>query len=512
MALPQERPAELQGDRRVAVLDVGSNTARLVLYASSPEGGLRPIAEVKEAPRLGFDTTADGSLSAPAMARGVASMHRFARAIRDWAPPRTVAVATSAVRDAPNGPEFLSRVGRETGLSLRVLTGEEEGRYAYLGVAMAFALRDDVVADLGGGSLQLVATARGRPVRTVSLPLGALRLTRAHLPHDPPRIAEMVRLRSVVQGRLRAVGLRGHARRGRLYVVGGTARALGRLVLADEELPLEHIHGFPLRRRAVARMGERLRRRTVEERRDVPGISSDRADVLPAGAVILEELARYLGAKEMVLSASGIRTGIAAEVSDVRLPAGPESLTWRSVTAAAQVLRFPLERARGLRELSVRLFDRLEPIHRLGAEDRLALSAAAWMHDSGAVIQLGRHAEHSAYLVRHMALDGLGPRPTLLAALALAQHEGDAPSRQFRRSLRPYLDAHDLHSAQLLSVILRIAERAPRSRVRVSGRGRTTAVHARFGGRHGRPERPRPRRLARVLSQVLGAEVVVDGT
>lgn len=511
LALPRALSVELSVDRRIAVLDVGSNTARLVLYATSPEGGLRPIAEVKEAPRLGFDTAADRSLSERAIARGIASLRRFASAISDWAPPRTVAVATSAVRDAPNGPEFLSRAGQQTGLSLRVLTGEEEAHYAYLGVAAAFPLGDDLVADLGGGSLQLVATAHGRPERTVSLPLGALRLTQAFLEHDPPRSGELERLRESVRRVLRPVGLRGAARRGRLYVVGGTARALGRLTLADEQLPLEHVHGFPLRRRAIGRLGEQLARESVEERRDRPGISADRADVLPAGAVVLEELARYLGAKELTLSASGIRTGIAAELTDVRLPASAEQLTWRSVTAAAEVLRFPLDRARVLRESAGRWFDRLEPAHGLGAEERLALSAAAWMHDSGAAIQLGRHAEHSAYLVRHMALDGIGPRATLLAALALAQHEGDAPSREFRRSLRPFLERTDPRTARLLAVLLRIAERAPSSRLTLERGRHGRRVRARFAGPHGRSERPRARKLGRLLAEVLDWEVVVDG-
>ncbi|MCI4360582.1 MAG: hypothetical protein L3J91_02675, partial [Thermoplasmata archaeon] len=214
----------------LAVIDLGSNTARLVIFETTSQGGFRSIFESKEVPRLGQGVSPDGSLSPEAVERGVGALRRFARQIHQAGDPLTLAVATSAVRDAPNGPEFLSRVARETGIRIRVLTGAEEGRYAYLGVAGAFELGRDLAVDLGGGSLQAALTIDGRLDRVVSLPLGALRLTQQFLVHDPPKGKELDLMRDHVREALKDLPL---PRSGptHIYGVGGTIRCLARVAI-----------------------------------------------------------------------------------------------------------------------------------------------------------------------------------------------------------------------------------------------------------------------------------------
>lgn len=445
------------GAGRLAVIDVGSNTARLDLYESTEEGGLRTITEVKEAPRLGQGLGDDGDLSPGAIERGVATLARFARTIEEWGNPRTVAVATSAVRDAPNGGVFVARVARETGITLRVLSGEEEARYGYLGAASAWPVADDIVVDLGGGSLQLTVTRNGNFHRAVSRPLGALRLTERFLGHDPPRKRELKELREFVRDELRPLPHLPSSTRATVYGIGGTIRSLARVEIARTEAAIERPHGFALTRKRLEGLAELLEPMTTEERREVVGLSSARADVVPAGIIILEELLRRVDGHKIVVTGTGIRSGLAVEVLGIRVPAPAEEIAWRSVTAVARGLSFGLEHVDEVRERAVRLFDVLRPVHRLGDSERLALSVAAWMHDSGSAIEVGPHARHSGYLIRHSPLLGLEHREILLASYA-AEHSEGRPGPDEPMPSDGLLAERDLPTAEALAAILRVAE------------------------------------------------------
>ncbi|EQD51638.1 exopolyphosphatase, partial [mine drainage metagenome] len=196
---------------QIGVIDVGSNTARFVVFEASRAGAVRAVYEAKEVPRLGLRTGPDGRLTDEAIQRGVAALKRFAKIVRQREVPRTLAVATSAVRDAPNGPEFLRAVERSSGLLLRTISGAEEARYGYLGIAGAWELHDDVVCDLGGGSLQLVEVVRGGPA------LGG-----QPAPRGPPAQPAVLRARPAQEA-----GDGGVARPRPRRVEGGVRRVLG---------------------------------------------------------------------------------------------------------------------------------------------------------------------------------------------------------------------------------------------------------------------------------------------
>ncbi|EQD51431.1 Ppx/GppA phosphatase, partial [mine drainage metagenome] len=170
----------------------------------------------------------------------------------------TLAVATSAVRDAPNGPEFLRAVERSSGLLLRTISGAEEARYGYLGIAGAWELHDDVVCDLGGGSLQLVEVVRGAQRSAVSLPLGVLRLSQRFFEHDPPKKREMEELHDHVRAALKAAFAGFSVKTPGLYAVGGTVRALARAAIDFRAWPIDRVHGYPLFDYDVEALGELL--------------------------------------------------------------------------------------------------------------------------------------------------------------------------------------------------------------------------------------------------------------
>lgn len=439
---------------RFAVIDVGSHTARLAVYEVSSGGGFRVVFRAKEVPHLGRQMTDDGCLSRAAMDRGLPALERFARHLDELGNPPTRAVATSAVRDAPNREVFLRSVQRKTGLSLRVLTGEEEAHYAYLGVAAAWPLDRDLIADLGGGSLQLVRVREGRYSEAVSLPLGVQRLSDRYFEHDPPLAKERRRLREEVEDRLSTERRLRHVRR--LIGVGGTARALARAVLQLREYPIPQAHGFELHRHDLDALAELVGPMASDRRRALPGIGRSRAEVLPAGLETFQSLLDWTGLDRILVSGHGIREGILVEFAGIPIPADADRLLDRSLEAIGMTFGPFVPRHQKVRQVAERLFDRVARRNGWGDEERLALATAAVLHDLGRVVDDWNQEDHASYLLRHLPHLGLSHRAIGLAALAVAARDSDLPEG-WRREWRPLLDDPSLKTAALLGRLVRVA-------------------------------------------------------
>ena len=465
VVIPDVRAGEVS---QLAVIDLGSNTARLAIFEATGEGGLRTLYEVKDVPRLGKGVREDLSLSPAAMERGLATLTRFSRHLTVMGNPPTIAVATSAVRDAPNGQAFVERIARRTGILMRVISGEEEARLGYLGVASAWEMDRDLIADLGGGSIQLASTREGQLERSTSLPLGALRLAQEFLDHDPPKRRELEAAQEYVQDRLTATPLPRSSEKLRVFGVGGTIRCLARVAMELREYPVQRVHGYRLNRRDLEVLEGILFEMSASQRREVPGISAARADVIVAGLIVVDGLLRRTGKDELLVTGHGIREGAAVERLAIPVPASQEVLAFRSVTAAARAMGFSLIHGEQVRRLALTLFDRLQPRYGWTEADRLVLSVAAWMHDVGAVIDPWHHPQHSAYLIRNLANLSLTDRDAVLASLVAYLHEGDEMPEGWAKTWRAILTPDDLQVARQLGTMVYFAETLEGARINVS--------------------------------------------
>jgi exopolyphosphatase/guanosine-5'-triphosphate,3'-diphosphate pyrophosphatase len=456
MAVPEPKDPEREIPL-VGVIDIGSNTIRLVEYEIVGRAGLRVVRAFKEVPRLARGSDDEGTLSREIIESGARAVRRLIAQL----PPRPhrtlVAVATSAVRDAPNRERFLDRVETLAGIRPRVLSGNDEGRYAYLGVAGAWILGYDLVVDLGGGSMQLVRTQRGALGRIVSLPIGTVRLTDRFLLHDPPRDREVDDLRVSVRDLLDDLP---DAREGaRVFAVGGTARALARTSMELTDYPLRAVHGYPLRIKDLKGLTDVLRAMPAKRRRDVPGVDRTRADVIVAGLVALREVADRFDATELIVSAHGIRDGLAQEAARIPPAVDAADLVERTALVATRSFNFSLDHGRAVAETALDLFDTVRARDGWGQEERLALHAAALLHDVGSVVDSWHHSLHSAYLLRHTPVGGLTHRAAALAVIAVSGHEGEPLPEGWRRTWRTVLPDRDLTVGERLGAILFIAER-----------------------------------------------------
>ncbi|WP_118857069.1 Ppx/GppA family phosphatase [Sphingomonas mesophila] len=277
------------------IVDIGSNSVRFVVFGGNARVPSTLFNE-KISPALGRGVQRDGRLEQAAMARSLAALTRFARLARDMNLERLHVVATAAVRDADNGGEFLAAV-RDAGLDAVVLSGPEEAELAALGVLSAIPDANGVVADLGGGSLELVRVADGAPGERISLPLGVL------------RVGGMSRGALAEQIALAVVGL-GFPTGQSLYLVGGSFRALARLDLADlnHPLPIIHQHAIDPERSAV--LGELLTTTPGEALRKITRLSAGRIEILPAALAVFQALIDVLAPRAAVTSAFGLREGL----------------------------------------------------------------------------------------------------------------------------------------------------------------------------------------------------------
>jgi exopolyphosphatase / guanosine-5'-triphosphate,3'-diphosphate pyrophosphatase len=288
----------------VALLDFGSNAVRFV---SARLGRRGAIFDYEGRVRVRLASGPNGSLSSEAIEHTLRAAERFLRRVKPLR-PRILAVATASVRDAPNAHELLERLPELQVRSLRILSGVEEATFGAESALRAVALRHGAVIDLGGGSMQWTTIRNGKLKHRLSLPLGAARMTREHIRHDPPESDDLARVREAARGVL-SEGLPEVRPRGRLVALGGTARALARRKLRLGADRPRRRDAATLTLAELKRIRRRLQALTIEERKQLRGMRPERADIVIAGALVLEQLMQLSGYEELTVCRASVREG-----------------------------------------------------------------------------------------------------------------------------------------------------------------------------------------------------------
>ena len=299
-----KRPAEL-----IALLDLGSNAVRMSLVKIRPGRGFTILEDARVQTRLAAGR--QGSLPEAAVRKTLRAIHAFLARVKPRGVARVVAVTTAAVRDADNAERLVAPLRQRYRVDLRILSGQEEARLGARAAAATMALDTGVIVDLGGGSLQIATLRAGEALTAVSLPLGAVRTTGTFLRHDPPTGAEVQALKREVRGLVNGA-LPPAPDGGVLIVLGGTVRTLARIHWGGG-LRGKKLHAARLSRGAVAAIAERLASLSLRRRRAVHGLKPERADIITAGAIVMEELMEIGGYDRLVVCAHGVRHGVLLE-------------------------------------------------------------------------------------------------------------------------------------------------------------------------------------------------------
>jgi exopolyphosphatase / guanosine-5'-triphosphate,3'-diphosphate pyrophosphatase len=459
-----------QQHRQVAVIDLGSNSWRLVVFTFGTGGPIswwKLTDELYETVRIGEGMSATGRLSDAAIGRGLETLTVFDHflASGDVPPAQVHAVATSAIRDATNRDEFLDRAREATRLRIEVLSAEEEARLGYVAAVNTSTLTDGGVLEIGGGSLQLVGVRDRRAQALASLPLGAVRLTEQFLPGDgPARKKEMQALRSHVREALAECPWLGESGR-RLVGIGGAVRNLAAAAQHSLDQPFDiGVQGFVLRPDELAELIDRLASMPPAERGSVPGIKPGRGDIVLAAALTIETVVEAGGFDGVEATEAGLREGVffARE-----LVPGTEPLFDDVRAAAVRNLAIQyesdLDHVEHVAMLSLQMFDSLVDGGLIDPRpgERELMWAASMLHDVGMTISYDDHHKHSRYLIVSAELPGFDPRERALIAQISRYHRKGAPKLGVMATLAQPGD-EDLVAR--CSVVLRLAEHLERGR------------------------------------------------
>jgi len=453
------RPSPRPDDVRIAAIGIGSNSIRQIVADVSPGGDIRVIDEMKAAPRLGEGVGETGRLGEAATRNALDALLRMATLTRQMGTVRTEAVATSAVRDAENGPEFIAAVRDTTGLTVRILDGDEEALLAYRSALAHFDLAAGraVVMDIGGGSLELALSADGLLDGLMSFPLGAIRMTEKFFGKSRGR-SELESLRQYTRKQLRTSVSRRDWHGARLIGSGGTFTNLAGILLARQGIArASSVHGTIVTRAELEHILDLLQGMSPAQRQAVPGLSPARADIVVAGLAVGAEVMARLEAREMVVSAFGIREGLLLDAARITpVVADAAEARRRSVLELAERSHYEAPHAQQVQRIALRIFDALAERLELGPGDRSVLGDAAVLHDIGYHINFEAHHKHSYHLILHAELLGMTPAQRVMVANVARYHRGAAPSREHRGYAG--LDRQLRRRIKRLAAILRIAD------------------------------------------------------
>jgi exopolyphosphatase/guanosine-5'-triphosphate,3'-diphosphate pyrophosphatase len=460
-----------------AAIDIGSNSCRLKI-AKTVAHQLKTLHEDREVTRLGASVFESGLVSPEAMALTLRALKRFQRAVQAHAVDQIRAVATAALRDARNGAAFQAWVKAETGWTLEIISGLEEGRLIHLGVMGAEPGVGGrvLLMDLGGGSCEITLSEHKRIKETISVPLGAVRLTEEFLPADPAPTDGLARMRQWIARELR----RAHrkiqpGKVGLAIATSGTAAALSEAIAAGTKNGKAASQRVSPPRRTsqrgggqsgmvstalVRKLATRLAKMALPEREAVPGIGPRRAEIIVAGTQVYAELLESFGLAGFRYSPLGLRDGILAQMlaeQDARATAHREFEyeRWESVLATARRYGVDPKAAEPVRAHAVQLFRELKALHQLPAEYESWLAAAAILQDTGKFINHQGHHRHTQYIVSSSEIYGYTPLQRTTVS-AIARYLGKSRPQPGDRALRniPPEEHKNVHRSV---VLLRLA-------------------------------------------------------
>lgn len=405
-------------DETRAVIDLGSNSVRLVIYQMGPHGTQHEIENVKETIRLSSHLDDNNNITQNGIELTVRVLSQFKELCDAYEVKEIIGVATQAVRVALNRDELLNRIVSETGIDMRVLSGKEEAHYGYLAVVNSIPLDEGVTVDVGGGSTEITYFRNRKLLYSISIPYGAVSLTKACITSDPPSQKDLKSMeRAVGQQLTDCTWLNGL--RCPVIGVGGTARAIARIHQRRRQYQMPLLHGYEISPTEVAAVFDMVSTVSGEKRSQINGLSGDRVDIITAGTAIINEVLKLVEASLFVISDKGLRDGILAEqVLQARNHDIIPDMLMYSIENIQDQFRMNGEHAHHVWKMSQKLHGQLVKSGWMsGSEDGdRRLKVAALLYGIGRTISLYNTSSHNFYLILHIPLVGISHRERVMAA------------------------------------------------------------------------------------------------
>ncbi len=447
--------------KKIGFIDLGSNSARFVIYEIKDNESFHMIYQQKESIRLGEGLFEKNMLTPEAMERGITTLRGFVKMAKRMGVEEIFAIATAAVRIAKNGPAFITRVKDELDLTLRTISGEEEASLGFLGVINTISLKDFVLFDLGGASVEVSVVKNRKRIHSYSFPMGAVTLTEKFQSGKEYSEAERKEMEKFI---LRQFSEMKWLKNTKLPVIGigGTVRNLAKIHQRSTEYPIPRVHAYQMEATAVDKIFNEISQKSLGQRKRISGLSTERADIIVAGTAIIRTLLRYTQSNMLVISGSGLREGLFYEFYGDRYknsnPIIEDIIAFSTKNFLHSFDNQDLEHVYYITNLAITLFHQWQPLHQLPKEWEKYLLVASLLHDIGKEINYYSHERHSAYMLLNANLSGLSHQEQSIAAYIANYSHGS-----FDRIAKTFISANLLSDEEWqiiskLGVILACAE------------------------------------------------------
>jgi exopolyphosphatase/guanosine-5'-triphosphate,3'-diphosphate pyrophosphatase len=454
---------------RLAAIDIGSNSVRLVIAEPLRGGNYRILDEERESTRLGRGLNSLNRLDDESIEQTLTALGRFKKIAAGFQVNQLRCLATCAVREAENGPEFCQRVRDEIGLDIEVISGEMEGRLAFISVQRAFDLtgKNVIVADIGGGSTEFVM-ASGNAIEAIySTAIGTVRLTEIYGSDPSATPGRYEALIEGIESQLKKATKKPYFAPHLLIGTGGTFTTLAEMIMALKNQIGLPVRGYMVTRAEVSHLLDRLKKISPQKRKNLPGMTPDRADIMVTGLAIVDRIMARFKINLLQVHNRGLRDGLILTMIDEAGGTTNSGVLNReeSVERFALACSGEPEHGRHVALLAGKIFDLLAPTYRFLHEDRPLLETAARLQDVGYLINYDQHHKHSYHLILNSNLAGFRPEDLQIVANVARYHRGSKPKQKHDHF--QMLSKGDQLRIRQMAAILRIAGGLDRSRTQI---------------------------------------------
>lgn len=449
----------------VAVIDLGSNTARMVLARILPNGHFIIFDELKETVRLGQDMDRDGFLKPSRVAQAVKTLKMFRKLCDSYNVDKVYAFATNAVRRAKNQKSFIEEINAVCGFKIRVLSEEEEAMHIYYGVVNSMDIPKAVILDMSGSSLQLIQYSRRNILNRENLPLGTISLTDLFATEGDVIEERMQKMYEYVSEQLDKIEwLKNLEPEVQFIGVGGVFRNLARICRRLKRYPVDMIHNYNVTKEDFDTVYDMVSHVEAEKLSKIKGLSSERADIFPAALSSISAIFAKTNFDRLIISGSGIREGfLFNHAVPTTLEKPISDILGYSAYTIMSYCGLNVPHAEQVCNLSIQLYKQLRVLHKLPRQYVKVLRVAALLHDSGSLIKYYNKYKHTFYFILNSNLYGVTHRELVLAAfVAQGLRKNDFNMAEWAK-YKDILLEEDIVAVMRLSVILRIAESLDRS-------------------------------------------------
>ncbi len=450
---------------KIAIIDLGSNTARLLLVNIKDSGHFQVFDQLKEATRLGEGMEKDGFLKPQRIQDTIKTLKMFKKLCDANGIEKIIAVATAAVRRAKNQRSFLDEVSATCGIKLRVLSAEEEAVYVYRGVINTMDVPKGLILEIGGGSTKIVYYNRRNLLNYITLPFGAITLTEMFSEEGLSSEKQAEKIEDFFVGQLKDIEwLKEVDPEVSLIGVGGSFRNLCRMTKIMKKYPLKCIHNYVVTDNDFNHVYDLLKTLDLDKKKKIKGLSSGRADILPAALAVVSGFKKYMNLGDIVISGSGLRTGLIYNYSCPSTIDKPISdvLTY-SLNTLIDFYGLDYVHTEHVVNLSVQLFKQLRVLHKFPRQYLKILKVASFLYETGKSVDFYNFEKHSGYIILNSQIHGISHRDIVMASFVASNTAIEDINPFDWVKFKDLLTDEDIDTVRKMGTMLRIAYAFDRS-------------------------------------------------